>query len=40
MKQWEEKTTKLDYFSMYFIRNNKEMHFFKKKIVKNSRHKL
>ena len=27
VKQWEEKTTvKLNFFSMYFVRNNEEIH--------------
>ena len=26
VKQWEEKTTKLNFFSMHFVRNNEEMH--------------
>ena len=26
VKQWEEKTTKLNFFSMYFILNNEEIH--------------
>ena len=26
VKQWEEKTTKLNFFSMYFIQNNEEIH--------------
>ena len=36
MKQWEEKTTKLYFFSMYFVRNNEEIHL----LFKNSGHKL
>ena len=27
MKQWEEKTTKLDFFSVLFVQYNKEIHF-------------
>ena len=27
MKQWEEKTNKLNFFSMYLVQNNEEMHF-------------
>ena len=26
VKQWEEKTTKLNFFSMYFVRTNEEIH--------------
>ena len=26
VKQWEEKITKLNFFSMYFVRNNEEIH--------------
>ena len=31
MKQWEEKTTKLSFFSMQFVRNNEEIHLSFKK---------
>ena len=36
----KKKQLKLDFFSMYFVRNNKEIHFCLLKIVKNSGHKL
>ena len=26
VKQWEEKTTKLNFFSTYFVLNNEEIH--------------
>ena len=26
VKQWEEKTTKLNFFSMYFVRANEKIH--------------
>ena len=26
VKQWEEKITKLNLFSIYFVRNNEEIH--------------
>ena len=36
VKQWEEKITKLNFFSMYFVGNNEEIHL----SFKNNGHKL
>ena len=38
-KMGRKNNFKLNLFSMYFVRNNEEIHFLKK-IVKNSGHKL